>query len=187
MKNLAFVLSCLCVSGCATMPRDGEGWFGSYYRQKMESRGGYISGHYRPIPVAPSNVGFNRPPVHWHSNVFQFQIRNETRQHHVRCVIDGQEHQRTVRGAVLRAYVRTASGLQPMALIPPGESTYLISDGEQHNMRCELYGGPVQVLPNGAYVFKKLRQKWIRDFTPDQFPNHTYSIYDLEILNYEKV
>jgi len=185
---VAIILAMVSMTGCATMPRDGESWLDSYYRQKMGARG-YMSGrlYRRPIPVAPTRVGFNRPPVHWNGNPFRFQINNETKQYHVRCIIDGQEHQRTVKGAVLRAYVRTPGGLQPMALIPPGESTYLISDGERHNMRCELYGGPMQVLPNGAYVFKKVRETWYRNWTPERFPDRICRISDTEIMSWDRL
>jgi hypothetical protein len=85
---------------------------------------------------------------------------------------------------VPRAYVRTERGLEAFALIPPGETSYLVMDGERHDMRCELYGGPVQILPNGAYVFKKIGVRWFRGFLPQEFPDQQYLVERTGLLLY---
>lgn len=136
------------------------------------------------VPVPSPQVGFNRPPAYWEGNYFRFRIINDTPNLHVRCVIDNQEHVRTIRGMVPRAYVRTEQGLDALALIPPGETSYLVMDGERHDMRCELYAGPVQVLRNGAYVFKKIGERWFRGFLPQGFPDRQYLIDKLDLSLY---
>ena len=166
-------------SGCGTFGTTAESFYGPY--------GSPYSSYRYNVPIAPLRVGFNRPPAHWNESVFSFRIVNETSRLHVRCVIDGQEHQRTVRGQVMRAYVRTEQGVEVAALIPPGETSYLMFDGEGHDMRCELYGGPVAVGPVGSYIFKKMRERWIRNFTPEQFPDRTYHINDFEVLKYDQI
>jgi len=186
-KFYLVIIAFLAVSltfGC-TMPAGRDTVLGAYYAAAGTPR------HLRRpirlisvVPVAPSRVGFNRPPSHWERNIFRFQIINETQQYHVRCVIDGQAHVRTVRGRVFNAHVETKSGLETRALIPPGEMSYLILGPGRHNMKCELYGGPVKVMPNGAHVFSLVRHKWFRDFTPDQFPDQMYKINDIQILSY---
>jgi len=183
---VALVCAMVSMTGCATMPRDGEDWMSSYYRQKMGARG-YMSsryGQYRPVPVAPSNVGFNRPPVHWEGHPFRLEIVNLTQRskYHLRCVIDDREHQRTAWGRVLVAYVRDPSGVRKAPLIPPGASSYLILGGGLHNIKCESYA-LAQVLPNGERVFEKSGERWKRNMSARVW--HKYAIDDVEMLTFE--
>ena len=176
---IAFFVAIL--GGCGTFGTTDESLYGGPY-------GSAYRGYRYNVPVAPSRVGFNRPPAHFEESIFSFRIINETQNLHARCFIDGQEHTRMIRGQMMRAYIATESGVEAAALIPPGETSYLMFDGERHNMKCELYGGPVQVGPGGgSYVFKKFGTRWIRSFTPDQFPGRQYRIDEFEVLNYDRI